>query len=253
MTSIALLSDHRVLARWQAAAVAEVVDAVDGSVDLIITNTSPKSKVRQALEAGAWGAFRGVQAAWWTLAGKPVPMEPIPIRSTEWGADATVVGVAPQPDGVGYRLPDAAPLLSNADIAIRFGFGIVLGEVLSAPTYGVMSYHHGDFRRYRGRPAGFWEFMNDEREVGITVQRLQETLDGGEILAEGSVSIDTAKSWGDVLTRLFAASPSLAGEAASAMTNGESEQLDDGELGELYTQPRTGDLLAYTKRRLAAI
>lgn len=36
----------------------------------------------------------------------------------------------------------------------------------------MLSYHHGDMRRYRGQPPGFWELYNGEREIGVTVQRL---------------------------------------------------------------------------------
>jgi len=39
---------------------------------------------------------------------------------------------------------------SDLDILVGFGFGIIRGGVLTAPTYGVFSYHHGDIREYRG-------------------------------------------------------------------------------------------------------
>jgi hypothetical protein len=68
------------------------------------------------------------------------------------------------------------------DIILRFGFRILRGDILRIPTYGVWSYHHGDNRKYRGGPAGFWELVNGDPESGVTLQVLTETLDAGRVL-----------------------------------------------------------------------
>ena len=49
----------------------------------------------------------------------------------------------------------------------------------------ILSFHHGDPERYRGRPAGFYELYNNERAVGIVVQKLSNKLELGQILAKG--------------------------------------------------------------------
>ena len=71
------------------------------------------------------------------------------------------------------------------DFILRFGFGIIKGDVLSVPRWGVWSFHHGDEREYRGRPPGFWELVNGEKVVGSILQRLTERLDAGTILYRG--------------------------------------------------------------------
>ncbi|HKY46982.1 MAG TPA: hypothetical protein VJQ79_03260, partial [Acidimicrobiia bacterium] len=73
----------------------------------------------------------------------------------------------------------------DLDFILRFGFGIIKGEVLQAPRWGVWSFHHGDERTYRGRPPGFWELMNGEKVVGSILQRLTERLDAGIVLYRG--------------------------------------------------------------------
>ena len=73
----------------------------------------------------------------------------------------------------------------DLDFILRFGFGIIKGDVLSVPRWGVWSFHHGDERDYRGRPPGFWELVNGERVVGSILQRLTERLDVGTILYRG--------------------------------------------------------------------
>jgi len=68
------------------------------------------------------------------------------------------------------------------DFILRFGFGILKGDILDAAKYGVWSYHHDDDRKYRGVPTGFWEiWFNDPINAAI-LQRLTNQLDSGVIL-----------------------------------------------------------------------
>jgi hypothetical protein len=53
-------------------------------------------------------------------------------------------------------------------------------ERLAAP---ILSYHHGDPDRFRGRPAGFWEMMAAEPVMGQIVQVIGNRLDAGRIVA----------------------------------------------------------------------
>ena len=52
------------------------------------------------------------------------------------------------------------------------GFGIVKKRMLDTAKIGVLSYHHGNMRNYRGMPPAFWELYNNETEMGVTVQIL---------------------------------------------------------------------------------
>jgi hypothetical protein len=72
------------------------------------------------------------------------------------------------------------------DFILRFAFGIIRGDILTAARYGVWSFHHGDETKYRGSPAGFWEIIRREPETGAVLQRLTERLDAGIILQRGS-------------------------------------------------------------------
>jgi hypothetical protein len=73
----------------------------------------------------------------------------------------------------------------DVDFILKFGLRILRGSVLSAPRYGVWSFHHGDERQVRGRPAGFWEIYHGWPTTGVVLQRLTERLDGGVILKRG--------------------------------------------------------------------
>ncbi|MGI8836182.1 MAG: glucosamine inositolphosphorylceramide transferase family protein [Pyrinomonadaceae bacterium] len=68
------------------------------------------------------------------------------------------------------------------DVALRFGFRILKGEVLEIAKHGVWSYHHDNARIYRGGPPGFWEVMKDDPITGSMLQILNEQLDNGRVI-----------------------------------------------------------------------
>ena len=74
---------------------------------------------------------------------------------------------------------------SNLDFALRFGFGIIRGEILKTFKHGVWSFHHGDESKYRGGPYCFWEIYKKDKENGAILQVLTNKLDGGIILKKG--------------------------------------------------------------------
>ncbi len=75
----------------------------------------------------------------------------------------------------------------NLDLLIRGGSGILKGEILSVCRLGIISFHHGDNDFYRGGPPGFWEVYNREPSTGFVIQRLNEVLDGGDVIFKGNI------------------------------------------------------------------
>lgn len=72
------------------------------------------------------------------------------------------------------------------DFILRFAFNIIRGDILCTARYGVWSFHHGDLTRFRGSPAGFWEIVKGDSTTGVTLQRLNDRLDGGTVLVSGA-------------------------------------------------------------------
>jgi len=78
----------------------------------------------------------------------------------------------------------------DLDFIVKFAFGIVRGEVLNVPRYGVWSWHHDDEEKYRGGPPAFWEIATGDPVSGVLLQRLTDRLDGGVILKKCYVPTD---------------------------------------------------------------
>mgnify|MGYP003981988039 CR=1 FL=1 len=81
----------------------------------------------------------------------------------------------------------------NIDVIIRCGSGILKGKILDISTFGVLSFHHGDNRVNRGGPFGFWEVFNSNPSSGFIIQKLNNELDGGDVLFRGGIV--TAGIW----------------------------------------------------------
>ena len=68
------------------------------------------------------------------------------------------------------------------DILIRLGFRILKGDILTIPSLGIWSYHHGDNLVNKGGPPCFWEVMLGWQETGSVLQILSEKLDEGKVI-----------------------------------------------------------------------
>lgn len=78
----------------------------------------------------------------------------------------------------------------NLDVILRFGFNIIRGEILKVSTYGVWSFHHGDYLKYRGGPPGFWEIYNKDQWSGAILQKLTDRLDDGIVIYKSRFKTD---------------------------------------------------------------
>ena len=75
----------------------------------------------------------------------------------------------------------------NLDLIIRLESGILKGEIIKSSRKGIISFHHGDNKFYRGLPPGFWEVYNNDPTTGFIIQKLNEKLDDGEIIFKGNI------------------------------------------------------------------
>ncbi|SFI52340.1 methionyl-tRNA formyltransferase [Albimonas pacifica] len=66
---------------------------------------------------------------------------------------------------------------------------IFSAELLSIPRLGCINVHTGRLPEYRGMLPSFWQLLRGEREATITVHRMVEALDAGEVLATAEFAL----------------------------------------------------------------
>lgn len=246
---VGLLVGGTVVDRWKYKAVETLVSKTDAETTLIIEDGRSEGVgdyLEQIRQNRLWSLHLASQLVRQQMNWQPRYREPIPLDNLFTDDRPEIVECKPvSREGFGIELPESVieKVAETTDIVIRFGFGIIVGDILSAPEYGVLSYHHGNVRKYRGRPPGFWEFMNGENSAGVTVQQLTESLDGGLIAAEKSVDIRDCNTWQEVKQRQFSASDDMLVEATENVKSGDVTKPQ--ELGKLYTSPNTTEFIFY--------
>ena len=224
-------------------------------VAAVVDSQTPQqlpTRLRRELSRGRGGyvAVMSASAAWRRLHDPPEP-------ASEWFSrrgipvlPASDLYCGPTLEFISHQQPD---------VLFRNGFGIIREPVLSLAPRGVLSYHHGDIRRYRGTPYGFWELVNAESSIGITVQILSAELDAGRIVLEQSLPIRPTDSWRGLRRRALRASVDMARDACVRLMDPGFQPHDvrPEELGPVYTLPNLRTWLglqgALTRRRLTAM
>lgn len=245
------------LRRWQIDALERMVDA-GARIERVIVNDGGESKVCYNLrEAPAYLFIAGSRELAIRLIGSHPYLESVDLTKIDLIDDVKRVHCKPvQRSDFGHELPESVveQHCADLDFLVRFGFGILRGNVLDAPKYGVFSYHHGNIREYRGRPAGFWEFMHDAETIGVTLQQLTDELDAGGIIQIDEFDINRGDTYQDLLRTAYLGSIDMLTEAVIAIQNDEFKPTEPVSLGELYTAPGWLDtghyLLKNTARRL---
>jgi methionyl-tRNA formyltransferase len=81
-------------------------------------------------------------------------------------------------------------------------------DVLRLPALGCVNVHFGLLPKYRGILPIMYAILNGEREFGVTIHYMDEKLDNGEIIVQGTVPIGPT----DTLETLYPQAFELAGD-----------------------------------------
>lgn len=153
-------------------------------------------------------------------------------RGVEVPAELRVIARRPfqsEWEGAWQRLPRSllGIICGDApDVLVKFGMGLLRVPDAAELPVPILSYHHGDPERFRGRPAGFYELLAGETVMGQVVQLLSNALDSGKVASKAETRV-MAHSYRATLMQAYAVSPLLlwpAMQAALAGTAGEPMQ-----------------------------
>jgi folate-dependent phosphoribosylglycinamide formyltransferase PurN len=92
----------------------------------------------------------------------------------------------------------------NVNLIIFLGFNKLIDvKMLNLVKGGILSFHTADTNKYKGRPSAFYEFLNNEKFGGVTLQRLSTKIDGGEIIGIKKRNISKCKSYDETRYRML--------------------------------------------------
>lgn len=241
---VCLLLGSETIPEWFAHSLETAIKTSNIQVSLVVQAETPSSSsaglLRDIAQKKSWTVVAALQKASEVLLGIPAYRKERKIGNIFGIEDVPYHQPTVTPAGkYGFKFDEETIKIVKeaADVAVHFGIGILRGDILDAPRYGVVGFHHGDLRKYRGGPPGLWEFIHNRSETGVTVQRFTETLDGGDVLAFKSVDIRDASGWREVRQRQCDAAKTLLSTALENVRDPEFE-TENIELGPVYS---TGD------------
>jgi hypothetical protein len=201
---IGLIVDSDSIDRWQFDAVANCIDIVEINTIIYCQNSQSKKNLLKhvlyyLLNLLSIRNRQTTQVAWSKLTSTSSQIVKFNCQQTgNW----QTIDVTTQ-----EKLAE-----KNLDLFIKFGMNLLRDPNLLRAKYGVLSFHHGDPTKFRGRPAGFYELKQHADEIGAVVQELSNHLDAGQMRAFGKYQI-CAHSYRRTLEALYANSASLLRQA----------------------------------------
>jgi hypothetical protein len=235
---IAILCNGRTLAQWQRRAIGLIADKHE--LFLLVCEDPPMP--RKAVAHGLYYLLNLLSVRNRQTRPVPFPANDFPIAGR--------IEFKPEMRGAWAALPDT--LLDwiaeqRIDAIIKFGLNLLRVPDDDRLTAPILSYHHGDPRGFRGRPAGFYELLQRKRFVGQIVQILSNRLDSGEVLAFAE-SRASSHSYRRTLTDAFSLSPPLLPKALEALESGERLPIEP--TGTAYRLPSNGTVLRFMAGRI---
>src|SRR5580765_495442 len=136
--------------------------------------------------------------------GRDLKLQPSPVKELALRANLRVL----QPE----RARDEAFIeelrRARPDLITVAAFGQILPKaVLDIPQFGCLNVHTSLLPKYRGAAPIQWAILNDERQTGVTIMKMDAGLDTGDILAQATTPIsneDNAQTVHDRLAKLGA-------------------------------------------------
>ncbi len=127
--------------------------------------------------------------------GRGLGLEPSPVKQTALRLQLPLA----QPE----RLEADAFRSLQPDVGVVVAYGnLIRRELLALPVHGMLGVHPSLLPKYRGAAPVAWALLNGESQTGVTIFRLNERLDAGELLRSHRVSIEPGEDAEALTNRL---------------------------------------------------
>ena len=161
-------------------------------------------------------AARGHEiAAVYTRAPKPAGRRGLETLPSPVALAATKLGL-PVFTPTSLRTAEAAALFAShaAEVAVVVAYGLILPKaILDAPAQGCLNLHASLLPRWRGAAPIQRAIMAGDRETGVAVMRMDETLDTGPVALVERIPISQEITAGELHDRLSDLGAGLMGRA----------------------------------------
>jgi len=136
--------------------------------------------------------------------GREMKLQPSPVKELALRVNLPLL----QPDRARNEEFFEALRRAEPDLIAVAAYGQILPKsILDLPRFGCLNVHTSLLPKYRGAAPIQWAILNDERETGVTIMKMDAGLDTGDILAQEPTAIqaqDTSETLHDRLAKMGA-------------------------------------------------
>jgi len=140
----------------------------------------------------------------------------------------------------------------KADLGLVFGTRILKPVLYNIPKQGSINIHKRKVPDYRGGgPVGLWELLDDQREIGVTVHRVEEKVDVGGVMRSAVIPIEPFDDLESLGLKADVVGADLIVATIRNFAHGTVTETPQSGPGKTFRSPPAEDLLQM-KKKLAA-
>jgi peptidoglycan/xylan/chitin deacetylase (PgdA/CDA1 family) len=140
----------------------------------------------------------------------------------------------------------------NADLGLVFGTGILKPALYTIPKQGSINIHKRKVPDYRGGgPVGVWELRDDQKEIGVTVHRVEAKVDVGGVIRSAVIPIEPLDDLESLALKADLVGADLIVATLRDFARGRVTETPQTGPSKLFKNPSAEDLLQM-KKELAA-
>jgi len=121
------------------------------------------------------------------------------------------------------------------DLYVLSAYGHILsGQLLKIPKYGGINVHPSLLPKYRGAAPIQRVIMAGEKTTGITIFFMDEKIDHGEIIAQKTITIEPAETYGLLSQRLSLLAEEIMVDIIKSIEDGSCPRIGQDDTSKLY-------------------
>ena len=149
--------------------------------------------------------------------GRGMELQASPVKQIAAQAGIPVFQPEKMRDGTALRQIQSL----EPDILVVVAYGRILpDDILAVPRYGAINVHGSLLPKYRGASPIQWAVLSGEKESGVTIMRMDEGIDTGDIIAQEAIPLSPEETAGTLFEKLAALGARLLCETLPSIENG---------------------------------
>jgi folate-dependent phosphoribosylglycinamide formyltransferase PurN/peptidoglycan/xylan/chitin deacetylase (PgdA/CDA1 family) len=137
----------------------------------------------------------------------------------------------------------------NADLGLVFGTRVLKPALFQIPKQGSINIHKRKVPDYRGGGAvGLWELLDEQKEIGVTVHRVEEKVDAGGVIRSAPIPIEPFDDLESLALKADVVGGDLIVASIRDFANGTVTETPQTGPGKLLRSPAAEDLLQMKKK-----